>query len=50
MVQALNRHTIRLVFETHTTVEMALENTLTPSQQMTGLLYAIEQMKELSTV
>ena len=50
MVMAQNRHTIKLVFGNNYSVEMALENTLNPSQQMTGLLFAIEQMKELSAV
>ena len=48
MVQA--RHTIKLIFGNNCNVEMALENTLNPGQQMTGLLYAIDQMKDLSTV
>ena len=29
---------------------MALEQTLNPTQQMTGLKYAIDQLKELSSV
>ena len=49
MVMAANRNTIKLVFE-NCRVEIALDTKLTQSQQMTGLLFAIDQMKELSSV
>ena len=49
MVQANNRHKITLTFE-HFKVVMGLDPGLTPAQQMTGLKYAVDHMKELSTV
>ncbi len=49
MVQPNNRHTIALNFE-HFKVSIGLDAALQPSQQMTGLKFAISQMKELSTV
>ena len=49
MVEANTRHKIRLLFD-NCRVELALEHTLTPHQQMTGLKYAIDHMKELSSV
>ena len=52
MVQANPRHKITLnLGDSHNCrVEMALEQTLNPGQQMTGLLYAISQLKELAQV
>ena len=46
---AANRVTIKLSLN-DCRVEMALDQALTPSQQMTGLLYAVDQMKELSKI
>ena len=46
---ANNRHTIVLTLE-HFQVKMGLDTSLQPGQQMTGLKYAIDQMKELSTI
>ena len=49
MVEANNLHKISLVFD-HIRVTIGLDRTLSPSQQMTGLRYAIDQMKVLSTL
>lgn len=51
MVEAApnTKHKIRLLFD-NCRVELALENTLSPHQQMTGLKYAIDHMKELLNV
>ena len=49
MVQAGNRHKINLNFE-HFKVVMGLDPGLQPVHQMTGLRFAIDQMKELSEV
>ena len=40
-----NKHKINLVYE-HIRVTMGLERTLNPTQQMTGLKYAVDQLKE----
>lgn len=48
MVQAAgsDKFVIKLVYpDANCRVEMALESTLSASQQMTGLLYAIDQLK-----
>ena len=49
MVMASNKTTYKFTLE-HFRVDMSVEDSLSQSQQMTGLLYAISELKQLSGV
>ena len=49
MAQA-NRFNVRLVISPKVWVEVGMERSLTPSQQMTGLLYALDEVKKITEV